>query len=91
MRNAFQHSTNFAMLVSLSRYGEEEPNVEITRSRINLKGMRRDLADMQQAGDYQPRQLTKLRTECVRLWGAIECLKDGHTPILWGSARYLQQ
>ena len=53
--------------------------------------MRRDLADMQQAGDYQPRQLTKLRTECVRLWGAIECLKDGHTPILWGSARYLQQ
>jgi hypothetical protein len=35
-------------------------------------------------------QLLKMRKECARLWGAIECVKKGTTPVQASHAKYLQ-
>jgi len=44
--------------------------------------MRRQTADYALDPNHNPDELLKMRSECANLWGAIECLKKGTTPVL---------
>ena len=44
--------------------------------------MRRETADYALDPNRNPDELLKMRSERANLWGAIECLKKGTTPVL---------
>jgi hypothetical protein len=56
----------------------------------DLQRMRRETADYALDLNHNPEELLKMRSECANLWGAIECLKKGTTPVLASQRKYLE-
>ena len=55
-----------------------------------LRLMRRDTADYALDDDHDDVELMRMRSECAALWGAIECVKKGTTPVVPSQTKYLQ-
>jgi hypothetical protein len=49
---------------------------------VDLRLMRKETVEYSMDPDHDPKELLRLRSECAHLWGAIECLKRGKTPVL---------
>jgi hypothetical protein len=56
----------------------------------DLQRMRRETPDYSLDPSHDPKELLRRKGECNDLWGAIECLKKGTTPVLPSQAKYLE-
>ena len=48
----------------------------------DLQQMRKETVEYSMERDHDAEELLRLRSACAHLWGAIECLKRGETPVL---------
>jgi len=56
----------------------------------DLRQMRKETVEYSMQRDHDPKELLRFRSECAHLWGVIECLKRGETPVLPSQQALLQ-
>jgi hypothetical protein len=55
-----------------------------------LRHMREEAVEYSCDPEHVPEELLRRKGECANLWGAIECLKKGTTPVLASQAKWLE-